>query len=233
MRIGNRRDRVRCRQIAYLRVRLHPITGERKIKKTKTGERAYVYYRCGFYNRPGHPRTRVTEADLDRQVAAVFDRIRIEDDSVREWFREVLRSQTRDSQQESLAQREELKRQESLVIAQQDRLLNLRIDNQIEQEAFARKQTELRDRLAGIKLQLDVLDRSHDETAELACKVFELSQTLHQQWLAADYSAKRRILEIVFLNCRLDDASLVPTIRKPFDVLAEGVVLENYRSDKI
>jgi site-specific DNA recombinase len=211
----------------------HPITGERKIKKTKTGERAYVYYRCGYYNRPGHPRTRVNEAELDRQVLAVFDRIRIEDAAVRDWFREVLKSQTVDSQQESLAQREELKRQESLIIGQQDRLLNLRIDNQIEQATFARKQTELRDRLSDIKLQLDVLDRSHDETAELACKVFELSQTLRQQWLVADYAAKRRILEIVFLNCRLDDVTLVPTIRKPFDVLAEGLVSENSRGDRI
>lgn len=45
----------------------------------------------------------------------------------------------------------------------------------MEQETFARKQTELRDRLANLKLQLDVLDRSSDETAELAAKVFELS----------------------------------------------------------
>jgi len=41
-----------------------------------------------------------------------------------------------------------------------------------------------------MKLQLDALDRSRDETAELAAKVFELSQTLRQQWLIADYGAK-------------------------------------------
>jgi site-specific DNA recombinase len=96
----------------------------------------------------------------------------------------------------------------------------------VDQETFARKQTELRDRLANLKLQLDVLDRSSDETAELAAKVFELSQTLRQQWLSADYSTKRRILEILFLNCRLDDATLVTTIRKPFDVLAEGLIAD-------
>jgi site-specific DNA recombinase len=78
-----------------------------------------------------------------------------------------------------------------------------------------------------------VLDRSHDETAELAAKVFELSQTLCSQWLTADYAAKRRILEIVFLNCRLEDATLVPTMRKPFDVLAEGLLSEKSRGDRI
>jgi site-specific DNA recombinase len=87
----------------------------------------------------------------------------------------------------------------------------------------------LRDRVASIKLQLDVLDRFHDETAELAAKVFELLQTLRQQWLNADYAAKRRILEIVFLNCRLDGVTLVPTMRKPFDVLAEGLISKNSR----
>jgi site-specific DNA recombinase len=118
-------------------------------------------------------------------------------------------------------------------VQQQDRLLNMRLAEEIDEATFARKHMEMRDRLASIKLQLDVLDRSHDETAELAAKVFELSQTLRSQWLTADYSAKRRILEIVFLNCRLEDANLAPRMRKPFDVLAEGLISQNSRGDGI
>ena len=70
------------------------------------------------------------------------------------------------------------------------------------------------------------------ETADLAARVFELSQTLRQQWLTDDYAAKRRILEIVFLNCRLDGATLVPERRKPFDILTEGFVSEKSRGNK-
>ena len=70
----------------------------------------------------------------------------------------------------------------------------------VDQETFVKKQTELRDRLASVKLQLDLVDRSHDEMTDLAAKVFELSQTLCDKWLAADYATKRRILEIDFLN---------------------------------
>jgi DNA invertase Pin-like site-specific DNA recombinase len=203
----------------------HQITGETKIKKTSTGERAYCYYRCTHYVKPGHPRIRVTEHELDRQILALFDKMRIEDESVRDWFRAVLKSQTKDAQADSRAQRSELQRQESLLVAQQDRLLNLRIDDQIDQDTFANKSMDLRDRLASIKLQLETLDRSHDESAELASRVFELSQTLREKWLTADYAEKRRILEIVLLNCRLDGATLVPSIRKPFDVLAEGLLV--------
>ena len=202
----------------------HKITGELKVKRTKAGPKEYLYYRCTKYNKPDHPRTRVTEAELDRQVLAVFDKMRIEDDGVREWFRAVLASKTRDAQSDARAQRAELQRQETLIAAQQDRLLNLRIDDQIDDQTFNRKQTESRDRLAAIKLQADVLDRTRDENAELASRVFELSQTLRQKWLTADYAEKRKILEIVWLNCRLVDATLVPAIRKPFDVLVEGLV---------
>ena len=77
--------------------------------------------------------------------------------------------------------------------------------------------------MAAIKLQVDALDRSHGETTDLVLKVFELSQTLREQWVTADYAAKRRILEIVYLNCTLNDTTLVVAIRKPFDVLAEGL----------
>lgn len=178
----------------------HPITGERKTKQTKSGAREYIYYRCTYYNVAGHPRTRVTEADLDQQVLAVFRKMRIEDEAVQDWFRAVLKSQTKDSQQESLSKRAELQRQVTLSVAQQDKLINMRMADEIDAEVFGKKQTELRDRIADLKLQLDALDRSHDEMAELASKVFELSQAIEDKWLTADYATKRRILEIVFLE---------------------------------
>jgi len=201
----------------------HKITGEIKTKQTKSGPNEYIYYRCTKYNKPGHPRTRIKEADFDAQVLAFFDKIRINDDNVRDWFRAVLASKTKDAQTETRAMRSELQRQSTLLADQQDRLLNLRIDSQIDDDTFAAKNTELRDRHASIVLQLEALNRSRDENAELASRVFELSQTLTDKWLTAEYEEKRQILEIVWLNCRLDDVTLVPTIRKPFDVLAEGL----------
>lgn len=102
----------------------------------------------------------------------------------------------------------------------------------IDQPTFAVKQTELRDRIPSIKLQLDVLDRCQEENADLAVKVFELSQTLRSQWLTADCAAKRKILEIVCLNCRLDAEKPAFFLRKPFDALADGLPLKNNRSNR-
>ncbi len=110
---------------------------------------------------------------------------------------------------------------------------NLRVDGEIDADTIAKKQTELRDRLASLKLQMDALDRNRDEMADLVSKVFELSQTLREKWLTADYSCKRRILEIICLNFSLDDVSLGYEMRKPFDVLVEGLPVQWSRADRI
>ncbi len=210
-----------------------PVTGECKTKQTKAGPKDYVYYRCARYTAKDHPRIRVPEKKLDEQMLEIFDSMRIEDESVRDWFRAVLASQTRDNQAESKSKRGELQRQASLLVEQQDRLLNLRLADEIDQEIYAKKCTELRDRHASIKLQLEAVDRAHDENADLASQVFELSQTLRSKWLTADYGIKRRILEIVCLNCELVDVSLCVTMRKPFDTLQLMDKTEKSRGDWI
>jgi hypothetical protein len=92
----------------------------------------------------------IPDAKFDRQILAVFDKVRIDDQSVRDSSRAVLRSQTKDSQAESIAQRDELHRQTTLLAQTQDRLSNLRLAEEVDQDTYARKCTEIRDRLASI-----------------------------------------------------------------------------------
>ena len=60
----------------------------------------------------------------------------------------------------------------------------------------------------------------------------ETDQSLEDKWVAASSPAKRQLLKIVCLNCTLVGASLVPQIRKPFDVLAEGLLVSSSRGDR-
>jgi hypothetical protein len=159
--------------------------------------------------------------------------MRIEDENIRHWIVEQIRRSTRAEQDESRSRVADLIRQISLVVQQEDRLVNMRMLNEIDGETFVAKKTELRDRAAALRLQLEATDRQHDEVADLAVKAFELSQTLTGRWVTADFAAKRRILEIICLNFRLDGATLCPTMRKPFDIVAEGLLIQSSRGDKI
>jgi len=211
----------------------HAITGERKIKKTKTGDRSYVYYRCARYSSPGHPKTRTTEAELDRQILELFDRIKIQDPKVRDWFVAVLRSKTRADGKASLEQRKELQRQVTRAMNRQQRLVDMRLEEEIDEETFADKRLDIADHISDLKLNLEALDRGRDEMTDLALKVFELSQTLRDKWFTSEPDVRRRILELVCLNCKLVDGKLVCEMRKPFDVLAEGLNSSHSRGDRI
>ena len=210
-----------------------PITGESKTKKTKSGDREYVYYRCTKYHKGDHPRTRLTEGDLDAQMLALFDKLRVKDAEFRDMFREQLRQSTNWDQRSSAARAKELQDELIRVREQQDRLLNLRLLEEINADTYAMKAQELRDRESELKLQIDTADRNRHEIIDTAIKAFELSQNLRAKWFAADWAAKRRILEIVCLNWNLDGVSLVPEWRKPFDLLAEGLQKKDSRGDRI
>jgi hypothetical protein len=60
---------------------------------------------------------------------------------------------------------------------------------------------------------------------------FELSQT-RESWRTADYCTKRQVFEIVSLNFRAVDATLVLEWRKPFDAIAEGLISKSSRADR-
>ncbi len=210
-----------------------PITGESKKKQTKKGEQEYVYYRCAHYHVEGHPRIRMTEAELDEQMLGLFDKLRVESDEFRQEFREGLRQMTNWDQTAAIERAKSLQAELDSVRQQQKRLVNHLLLEEIDPDTYAETNTDLRDREAELKLQIESADRGRHEIIDIAVKAFELSQNLRSQWVTADYAAKRRILEILCLNFSLDGVTLSPTMRKPFDMLAEGLVWKNSRGDWI
>jgi hypothetical protein len=57
--------------------------------------------------------------------------------------------------------------------------------------------------------------------AELAVRALELSQSLTERWVKANYEAKRTILGIMLESVRLNCEKLEFSLRKPFDLLRD------------
>lgn len=81
------------------------------------------------------------------------------------------------------------------------------------------KRADLHNRQAGLRVQLEASNRDGHEIAELAIRAFELSQSLGQRWVKADYDAKRTILSVMLETVRLNCGNLQFSLRKPFDLL--------------
>jgi hypothetical protein len=100
-------------------------------------------------------------------MLALFGKLRSEDEEVCDCLLRVLRARSRHEQESTKEQRAELQRQFARIEGQRNQLLNLRLLDQINADTFASKDTELRDRVARIKLQIDVLDRGQMRTSTL------------------------------------------------------------------
>jgi len=70
------------------------------------------------------------------------------------------------------------------------------------------------------------LAREGDTDMDLAVKTFEVSQDIANRWATFDWRAKRRLLDILWLNCHWNGGALTPTWNKPFGLLAEGLILK-------
>ena len=197
------------------------VTGEKKVKTSPDGtKRVYNYYRCSHYTKEGHPKSRLNETEVDRQLLALFASIKL-DDEARKWFVDVIRARAHAGQADNKHQREELRRQHDQVAAKLTTLLELRMDGEIDQAEYAAKRTQLQDRQAGIRVQLETADRDGNEIAELAIQAFELSQSLAERWVKADYKAKRTILSVMLETVRLNSENLEYSLRKPFVYLRD------------
>jgi len=211
----------------------HPLVAEIKTKKTKAGPKEYRYYRCSRYNIGDHPKIRLNEIALDKQVLELFDSMHIEDEKIRAWVVKVLQAKTKGVGEMRVEHLEELQRQQRKTQKKLNRLVEIYLGEEIEKDLYKAKQAEFKKRQDEISLQIEAVQRQGSEQSDLAVKTFELSQGLKEKWVIADISEKRRILEILCLNWTLEDASLVGTMKKPFDVLIKGLSVQTTRGDWI
>lgn len=105
---------------------------------------------------------RVTEADLDRQMLKIFRSIR-QNDEIRDWISEALREWSKQERGESRVKTDQFQRELTLLPQQEDRLLNLRLLEEITTDTFAKKSTELRDRSADVTLRIEAVSRDRSE----------------------------------------------------------------------
>ena len=159
--------------------------------------------------------------------------MRIDDETVKNWFVDVIKTKAQGEQKLAVEEIAKLERLQSEIRGKQDRLLNLRMDDEISKEQYEKKNRELREQEGNLSIRLAELQQDRHENTDNAIKSFELSQHLIETWNTSDFRAKRKILGILCLNLTLNGASLDIEWRKPFDMIAEGLDLNKSGEDRI
>jgi len=201
----------------------HPVTGEEKEKLTLAGLKTYIYYRCARYQRPGHPRIRLREAEIDSQIEVLMADFRIQTPEVEGWTIKVALERLRHEKASSEVRTEEVKRQLSLIEAQRDELLNLRLAKNISEERFAAKQHELSERETLLRRQVELAEAQRTEIEGLAMQAPEVFRLARQNWGTMDRAVKHRILKILFGGLVLEGTLLATPSGTPLELFRVGV----------
>ena len=192
-----------------------------------THKSKYVYYRCtGARGDCDTPLIR--EDRLEALLGELVQRVHIDDESI-EWIVATLKESHRDEkayheEQTSRLRGEVRKLQDRLSAAYEDKL-----DGSISEEFWQRKSHEWRSRQLELQRGVEAHQMADGLYLDAGVKILRLSQQMYSLWLSQPQNEKRRLLDILLLNCTFDGENLGPIYEKPFCWLAEGLVRSVWR----
>ena len=198
------------------------ITAE--IKKGK-----YVYYHC-THGKGGCASGSIRQEALEEQFGEIIRRISI-DDSRLEWFKKALAEShalEKDHHNETVAAlyREHQQLQHWLDIAYEDRLNGV-----IDAAHWADASMKWKNRQASIMDALKRLQSANSGYLETGNRILELSNKAYALFKVRDSHEKRQLLNIVLSNSVLTANKVIPTYKRPFDILVKGSSESNWLRD--
>jgi site-specific DNA recombinase len=105
-----------------------------------------------------------------------------------------------------------------------------KLDGTISPAFFDQKSSEWRSEQADILRKIEQHQRANQTYVDEGVRLLELAQRAIYLYERQEMREKRRLLDFVFSNSTWKDGCLIPTYRKPFDMMA--VTNEAYRKEK-
>lgn len=107
-----------------------------------------------------------------------------------------------------------------------DKLFNLFLDEQIDENLYKQKRKEFEMQLEDLTAKLSSYNRTSIEILKLSEKLFELCKHAHTLYLTGNICEKREIIKIVCSNFYYDGANVEIAIKKAFQPLVKIAYLE-------
>ena len=150
--------------------------------------------------------------------------VEIDEDMV-EWIVAALRESHQDEKAYHEGRVERLQAELARVRARMDAAYEDKLDGKISEEFWERRSAEWRERRLELQAAIESHDKACDTYFDAGVRVLRLAQRAYLLWLAQPQTEKRKLLDILLLNCTFDGGKLRSEYRKPFcwlPSLAEG-----------
>lgn len=194
------------------------ITAEYKKKKQKNGNtHLYTYYHCTKRIKPCSQKS-IREENLQQQVMDLLDQVYIPPEFCK-WALEQLKLEN--SKEQEIQEQIEQKRESLLksVTSKLKRLLDMRINDEISEEDYRAKQSELQSEKIKLIEQSNASIKHINEWLDKAEFVMDFAETAKAKYESGSLETKKAILALLGSNFSLLNGKLSVEVIKPILLL--------------
>jgi site-specific DNA recombinase len=198
------------------------ITAEIKKKK-------YTYYHCtGFRGKCDLPYVR--EEVLGERLGQILQDIYVPDDVLGQLQKGLSESQQH-SDTAKKEQRQKLQKRLTEVRNRMDQAYTDKLDGVIPADFWQRKTAEWQQEEQQVLMALQGLEQASSDVLMTAKRALELANKAYFLYVTQTPEEQAKLLKMVLSNCRMDNASLYPAYRKPFDIIFQRAKTKEWRRE--
>ena len=199
------------------------ITAEEKTKRQKNGNvHDYIYYHCTKRKNPGCSQKSIEEKDLEKQIADILSRIKISPE-FHQWAMKQLKIENKKEIRDRNEILENQKKTYKNCIKKIDTLIEMRMNDEITQEEFLKKKSDLVKEKSQLQELLNDSDGRINKWVEKAETVFNFARDAKRRFKIGTMEEKREILSALGSNLILKDGKLSILIQKPLILMEKAV----------
>ena len=205
---------------------------KKKLIKRIQEHKTYHFYHC-TNGKKAHESMRgmnITHDQIWVQLSAAIDDISISPELAKD-IAEALNQIEAKAHATTKKQIELYKREEAVLQAREDKLLDMMLDGLIDKQAYDSKLRGIRADRASITEQIETLQLSlTSAVVETVHSVLELAKSAKSFWISQTTVERKKVLEMILSNPVLDGATVRYELKKPFKVLSEMKVFNEWRT---
>lgn len=191
------------------------ITAEDKIKKQKNGNiHRYTYYHCTKRKNPNCSQRTIENKVLEKQIIEVLEKIEIPPEFC-EWALEAIKSENQKENEDRNKILVNIQKQYNASVQKLDRLIDMRANNEIDEEQFANKKSDAMKEKTHFQELLNDTDNRINKWIEDMEKAFIFAQSANEKFKNGTLEEKRSILSALGSNLSLKDQKFAVSIQKP------------------
>lgn len=189
-------------------------------------QKGIVYGHCNHYHQCSQ-KTWSKEKEVSDQLTSSFEALEVNNHTLMELVKDILRESQKDKNQTYLATLDSLNEELQKLEKRLDRLYEDKLDEKISQDFYNRKFKDYSTEKDRVTSLISKHSKSSTQQHELSVLVYELSQRAQRLFKYGKAEKKRQLIELVFENLRLNEGKLLFDYAEPFKSLAEAVKQTN------